>query len=144
MRENRLRQAAEFFVAPNSGAAPKPIKSTLLKEWADAHRAQIPDRGSVNIIKLADGEFSISVSNAVPETVNPLLADLMKSVKKPSPFGGECGEINNINNLLNAHPEVKTLSQAKKLFEGATTESAFVRADPADPEANQRGQDSLK
>lgn len=129
----RWKQPTTNANAPNAGAAPKPVKSKLLKDWADAHRTQIPDRGSVNIIKLADGEFSISVSSAVPETVNPLLSDLLKSVKKPSLFHGECGEINNINNLLNAHPEVKTLEQAKKLFAGATTESAFVRANPADP-----------
>ncbi|WP_232055886.1 hypothetical protein [Tuwongella immobilis] len=62
-----------------------------------------------------------------------LVEEALGNVKKPAPWDGECSEIENLTRILDEHLQIKPLEQAKEVFKGATSESAFVghAGDPA-------------
>ncbi len=86
-------------------------------------------KASVNEISLANGQKRQAESGFLYRggVTHPLVEDAKKQVKKKSRWHGECGEIENLTTILNEHPEVTTIEEARELFKGATSRSVYVR-----------------
>lgn len=121
------------------GSAPKIKPPANLRGYADRVQQTLNEtrpQASVNEIRLANGKSYYAESGFLHRggKPHPLVKKILDEIplKKQSPWHGECGEIENLTKILEEHPQVQTLEQARELFRGATSESMRVRP-PGDP-----------
>jgi hypothetical protein len=123
--------AARFTQMLDAADAPR-----TLPQYADQVQFTLDmtnPKASVNQITLSDGRAFQGMSRfidrgGVPNAVVQQGLDAVP-LGKQAPWHGECGEIENLTNILDQYPEITTIEQAKELFRGASSESRFVRPD---------------